>query len=87
MPSLSSHPIFKIDKGVYRSFKKDARRNVVAFKGTEVYVAVGSRVRCAELREWYAMDEEPQDGTHYQVLLSLIYLIADSRIPKRDISD
>lgn len=68
MPSLSSHPIFQIDKTEYDSFQKDARRNVVAFKGTEVYVAVDSTVRCAELREWYAMeDDEVQDDKCYQV--------------------
>jgi hypothetical protein len=47
---------------------RTARRNVVAFKGTEVYVAVGSTVRCAELREWYAMDSESEDDkSYYQV--------------------
>ena len=87
MPSLSSHPILQIDKGTYKSFKKDARRNVVAFKGTEVYVAVGPKVRCAELREWYAMEDEPHDGTHYQVLSLFVYLMSDFGISKRDFSD
>lgn len=85
MPSLSSHPIFRIDKGAYKSFNNDARRNVVAFKGTEVYVAVGPKVRCADLRGWYAMEEEPQDGIHYQVLSTLVYLISDFGVPKRDV--
>ena len=67
MPALSSHPIFQIDKNQHESFQNDTRRNVVAFKGTEVYVAVGSTVRCAELREWYAMEDEREDEKCYQV--------------------
>ena len=66
MPSLSSHPIFQIENKQYAVFKKDLRRNVVAFQGTEVYVAVGSTVRCAELREWYA-NEDQRDKKPYQV--------------------
>ena len=69
MPPLSSHPIFRIDTGSFDALEGKGRRNVVSFKGTEVYVAVGSTVRYAELREWYAMDGEPEDGSYYQVLL------------------
>ena len=67
MPPLSAHPIFRINDGPASETKDNIRRNTVAFKGTEVYVAVGSTVRYAELREWFAANEESQDKTHYQV--------------------
>jgi hypothetical protein len=68
MPSLSQHPLFKVPSGTYSSLKRTTRRNVVAFKGTEVYVAIGSTVRCAELRERDAMDSESEDDkSYYQV--------------------
>src|SRR5277367_2186574 len=88
MPSLSLHPIFKVPSETYSSLKRTARRNVVAFKGTEVYVAVASTVRCAELREWYAMDTEPEmDKSYYQVTNSLDFpiLMTDSSIPQLDV--
>jgi len=64
MPSLASHPIFRIDDDAFSSLKGTGC-NVLAFKGTQVYVAVGSTVRFAELREWFAMDTEPQDEKQY----------------------
>ena len=67
MPPLSAHPIFRINDGPAAPNVENIRRNTVAFKGTEVYVAVGSTVRYAELREWFAMDDESQDKTYYQV--------------------
>ena len=67
MPSLSSHPCFQVNDGLSFQQKNPVRRNIVAFKGTEVYVAVGSTVRYAELREWYARDKEPEDESLYQV--------------------
>jgi hypothetical protein len=82
MPSLSSHPIFQINKNQYKSFQKDTRRNVVTFKGTEVYVAVGSTVRCAELREWHAMEDERQGEKCYQVHRLLLILMLDTGISK-----
>ena len=86
MPSLSSHPIFQIDKKEYKSFQKDTRRNVVTFKGTEVYVAVGSIVRCAELREWYATEDE-QDEKCYQVHRLFLRLTLDTGISECDVSN
>ena len=77
MPSLSSHPVFNTPNGTYSSLQNTARRNVVAFKGTEVYLAVGSAVRCADLREWYAMDTEPQDDKSYYQVSPRAYGIAD----------
>jgi hypothetical protein len=71
MPSLSSHPIFLFDTSSQVP-KGATRRNIIAFKGTEVYVAVGSTVRYAELREWYAMDDEPVDKNYHQVSSSLL---------------
>jgi hypothetical protein len=65
MPPLSSHPIFKVRNEALGSFKQNRRRNIVAFKGTEVYIALGSTVLCAELRDWYAMDGEPKDDKKY----------------------
>ena len=65
MPSLSSHPIFRIERDRYRHLNQSVRRNIVAFKGTEVYVAVGSIVRYAELREWHALDSPPEDDDQY----------------------
>ena len=81
MPSLSSHPIFKFDDGPLPIYKdlEEGRRNIIAFKGTEVYVAVGSTVRYAELREWYAMDEVEQDEEYYQVRISF-YEFSDDRL-------
>src|SRR5271154_2127312 len=89
MPSLSQHPIFSVPSETYYSLKRTTRRNVVAFKGTEVYVAVGSTVRCAELREWYAMDSESEDDkSYYQVRTHWIsFLMVDSSISKLDVSD
>ena len=72
MAPLAAHPIFRISDGPASPNLGHIRRNTVAFKGTEVYVAVGSTVRYAELREWFAMDEETQDRAHYQVLLTFI---------------
>lgn len=71
MPSLSSHPIFQIVQTQYAHFKDDSRRNAVAFKGTEVYVAVGSTVRCAELRD-DSPEEESKEKKPYQVYKLLI---------------
>jgi hypothetical protein len=65
MPSLSAHPIFRIGSESFNPFKATDRRNIIAFKGTEVYVAVGSTVRYAELREWYAMEGDAEDGKNY----------------------
>ena len=73
MPSLSSHPIFQIEQIEYSHFKEDSRRNVVAFKGTEVYVAVGSTVRCAELRDDSSGDDST-DKKPYQVFTRLFLL-------------
>jgi plastocyanin domain-containing protein len=85
MPSLSSHSIFQIDKKEYKSFQKDTRRNVVTFKGTEVYVAVGSTVRCAELRQWHAMEDERQGEKCYQVDRLLFRLTLDIEICECDV--
>jgi hypothetical protein len=71
MHSLSSHPIFLFDASSQVS-KGTTRRNIIAFKGTEVYVAVGSTVRYAELREWYVLDGEAVDKNYYQVCFSLL---------------
>ena len=65
-------PIFRISDGPVSPELGQIRRNTVSFKGTEVYVAVGSTVRYAELREWFAMDEETQDRAHYQVLFMFV---------------
>jgi hypothetical protein len=67
MPSLSSHPIFLFESSEANVSKGTARRNVVAFKGTEVYVAVGSTVRYADLREWFALEDGPGDKKYYKV--------------------
>jgi len=67
MPPLSAHPIFQINDGPAAPNSETIRRNTVSFKGTEVYVAVGSTVRYAELREWFALEDDAQDKTHYQV--------------------
>ena len=74
MPSLSQHPIFSVPNETYSSLKRTTRRNVVAFKGTEVYVAIGSTVRCAEMREWYAMDSDSEDDKSY-------YQVSFTRLP------
>ena len=88
MQSRSSHPIFNVPNRTYSSLKGTTRRNVIAFKGTEVYVAVGSTVRCAELREWYAMDTEFEDDkSYYQVRPHWSsFLMVDSSISKLDVS-
>lgn len=72
MPSLSSHPIFLFDSTT-NIFEGTTRRNVVAFKGTEVYVAVGSTVRYADLREWFALDDGPSDKKYYKVKAAPLY--------------
>ena len=74
MPSLSSHPIFQVDIRELNISKKSGRRNVIAFKDSEVYVAVGSTIRYAELREWYALEGEPEDKPYYQVLSQQLIL-------------
>jgi len=89
MPSLSSHPIFQIEQTEYSHFKEDSRRNVVAFKGTEVYVAVGSTVRCAELRD-DSLGEDSTDKKPYQVFTRLflpsnIFMFSDTAIPECDV--
>jgi hypothetical protein len=68
-PLLSSHPIFRFEDDHIPIIKdgEQGGRNIVAFKGTEVYVAVGSQVRYAQLREWYTLDETSADETYYQV--------------------
>jgi hypothetical protein len=88
MPELSSHRIFKFDDDEIPIIKdlEQGRRNVVAFKGTEVYVAVGSAVRYAELREWYAMEDVSEDEKYYQVPTSLaLSLTLDVGFPFGDI--
>ena len=88
MPSLSAHPIFQIEREAYESIKQTTRRNVVAFKGTEAYVAVGSTVRYAELREWFALDSQLEDDKpQYRVEISLPRLTLDTKIPKCYIRD
>jgi len=69
MRSLSSHPIFRFEDDDIPLIKdaEQKRRNIVTFKGTEVYVAVGSKIRYAELREWYALDERSEDEKYYHV--------------------
>jgi hypothetical protein len=86
MSPLSSHPIFQIERDAFPSLKRNVRRNIVAFKGTEVYIAVGSEVRCAELREWYAMDgEQKDDKTHFKVhSLCKARLTLDTKFRYRD---
>ena len=71
MPSPSSHPIFLFDSPK-SNVPKNPRRNIVAFKGTEVYIAEGSTVRYADLLEWYALEDGPQDQKYYQVIPSFI---------------
>ena len=80
MPPLSTHPIFRINDGPAVPNAENNRRNTVAFKGTEVYVAVGSTVRYAELREWFAMGEETQDRTPYQVFYQKKTLTVDFEV-------
>jgi hypothetical protein len=67
MSPLSSHLLFNIPAAAYAHFKDDSRRNVVAFKGTEVSVAVGSTVRCAELRDDVTSAEGKDKKAAYQV--------------------
>jgi hypothetical protein len=85
MPSLSSHPIFHVDDGLSFQQNEKVRRNIVAFKGTEVYVAVGSTVRYAELREWYAMESQPKDDNLYQVRSLHSLLKTDFEISECDL--
>ena len=85
MSSLSSHPIFHVDDGLSFQQKEKARQNIVAFKGTEVYVAVGSTVRYAQLREWYAVESQPQDDDLYQVESLHSQLKIDFEISECDI--
>lgn len=89
MPFLSFHPIFQIEENAFPSLKRNVRRNIVAFKGTEVYIAVGSEVRCAELRKWYAMDEEQKgDETYFQVFaLCKVPLTLGTKFRYRDFPD
>lgn len=67
MSSLASHPIFQTESDELKGFNATDRRNVVAFKGTEVYIAVGSTIRYGELREWYAKDNHSDNMNYYQV--------------------
>jgi hypothetical protein len=72
MSPLSSHPLFNIPPTAYAHFKDDSRRNVVAFKGTEVSVAVGSTVRCAELRDDVVGEEAKDKKSAYQVCSNVL---------------
>jgi hypothetical protein len=80
MAPLSAHPIFRINDGPASETKNHCRRNTLAFKGTQVYVAVGSTVRYAELREWFAADTESQDKIHYQAFPLIIELTRDFKV-------
>ena len=72
MSPLSSHPVFDIPPTAYAHFTDDSRRNVVVFKGTEVSVAVGSTVRCAELRDDVAGEEAKDKKPAYQVCNNML---------------
>jgi hypothetical protein len=78
MAPLSHHPIFKTFPSEIRSgssSKSDnnntglAPKSILTFKGTEVYVALGSTVRYAELREWFVLEDASDDESHYQALI------------------
>ena len=75
MPSLSSHPIFQIDVETLQSSQQNDRRNVVVLKDSEVYVAIGSTVRYAELRDWYALEGEPENKSYYQVTPQFVHIL------------
>jgi hypothetical protein len=71
MPPLSDHPIFKIspeDISTQPDPSALLSKNILTFKHTEIYLAVGSTVRYADLRDWYVQDHASPDGPHYQVL-------------------
>jgi hypothetical protein len=75
MPSLSSHPIFQIDVETLQSSQQNDRRNVVVLKDSEVYVAIGSTVRYAELRDWYAIEGEIENKSYYQVTPQFVHIL------------
>jgi hypothetical protein len=53
MAWLSAHPIFHLAADAFNTeTQQDTGRNVVTFRGSQVFVAVGNSVRGAELREW-----------------------------------